>query len=92
MARKMTCDEIRTLALDQKDKRNLTWPELGKSIGRSPVYAALLVYGYGQATTEEAAQLSQALELPDEAKTELQKASAPHARRPERHMNQRLGM
>jgi cyanate lyase len=76
MAHKMTRDEIRTLALERKDQRNLTWPQLGKLIGRSPVYAALLVYGYGQATTEEADQLAQALELPDEAKTELKKA--PH--------------
>jgi len=40
------------------------------------VYAALLVYGYGQATAEEAERLTQSLELPEEAQAVLGKA--PH--------------
>ena len=50
----LTREEIRTLALEAKDRLHLTWPQVGKAIGRSPVYAAMLVYGYGQATPEEA--------------------------------------
>jgi cyanate lyase len=69
----MTRDEIRTLALEAKDRLGLTWPEIAKAIDRSPVYAAMLVYGYGQATEEEAAGLVRVLALPSEAQTELMK-------------------
>src|SRR5262249_33713362 len=48
----------------------------GEAIGRNPVYAAMLVYGYGQATAEEAAGLAKALALPPEAQKVMQKA--PH--------------
>jgi cyanate lyase len=72
----LTRDEIRTLGLDSKDRLGMTWPQLGEAIGRSPVYAAFLVYGYGQATADEAQGLVKALSLPDEAKTVLMKA--PH--------------
>lgn len=72
----LTRDEIRTLGLESKDRLGLTWPQLGEAIGRSPVYAAFLVYGYGQATTEEAQSLAKALTLPDEARSVLMKA--PH--------------
>ena len=72
----LTREEVRKLALDAKDRLGLTWPQLGKVIGRDPVYASLLVYGYGQATAEEAASLAKALELPAEAQAVLKKA--PH--------------
>jgi cyanate lyase len=72
----VTRDELRTLALDGKQRLGLTWPEVGKAIGRSPVYAALLVYGYGQATAEEAEGLIKALHLPAESKEAL--VQAPH--------------
>ena len=57
----LTRDDVRTMALESKDRKRLTWPQVGEAIGRSPVYAALLVYGYGQATAEEAKGLAQAL-------------------------------
>ncbi len=72
----LTREEIRTVALENKDRLGVTWPQLGEAIGRSPVYAAMLVYGYGQATAEEADGLTKALSLPDEAKSALMKA--PH--------------
>ena len=72
----LTRDEIRDLALENKDKKGLTWPQIGEAIGRSPVYAATLVYGYGQATAEEADGLVKALALPEEAQAVLMKA--PH--------------
>jgi cyanate lyase len=71
-----TRDDIRSLALQAKDRLGLTWPQLGAAIGRDPVYAALLVYGYGQATPEEADGLLRSLVLPEEARTVLMKA--PH--------------
>jgi cyanate lyase len=49
---------------------------LGEALGRSPVYAPMLVYGYGQATKEEADALARTLALPEEAKSILDQA--PH--------------
>ena len=72
----LTREDVRRLGLEGKDRLGLTWPQLGEAIGRSPVYAALLVYGYGQATAEEANGLTKALALPAEAKGVLMKA--PH--------------
>jgi cyanate lyase len=72
----LTRDEIRSLALQAKDRLGLTWPKLGEAIGRAPVYSAMLVYGYGQATLEEADGLVRILELPKEAVPILMKA--PH--------------
>lgn len=72
----LTRDEIRELGLDRKTQLGLTWPQLGEAIGRSPVYAAFLVYGYGQATAEEADGLTAVLSLPADARMVLMKA--PH--------------
>lgn len=72
----MTREQVRELALEGKDRLGLTWPQVGAAIGRSPVYAALLTYGYGQASAEEAAGLAKILGLPPEAETMLTKA--PH--------------
>ena len=72
----LTREEIRTIGLESKDRLGMTWPQLGEAIGRGPVYAAFLVYGYGQATADEAEGLVKALSLPEDAKTVLMKA--PH--------------
>jgi cyanate lyase len=64
----LTREEVREQALAAKDRLGLTWPRLGEALGRSPVYAAMLAYGYGQATAEEADALVRTLELPAEAK------------------------
>lgn len=72
----LTREEVVKLALESKDRLGLKWPQVGAAISRNPVYAAMLVYGYGQATTEEAQGLVKVLALPDDAKAVLQKA--PH--------------
>lgn len=72
----LTRDEVRDAALEAKGRLGLTWDQVGKAVGRSPVYAAMLVYGYGQATAAEAEGLAKALGLPAEALPVLQKA--PH--------------
>ena len=72
----LTREEVRELALQSKERLGLTWPQVGEAIGRSPVYAAMLAYGYGQATAEEAQGLARALALPPEAEAALKKA--PH--------------
>jgi cyanate lyase len=68
-------EEVRRLALEAKRRLGLTWPQLSEAVGRSPIYAAMLVYGYGQATQEEADALARTLALPDEAKTVLGQAT-----------------
>src|SRR5436853_3925176 len=72
----LTRDDVRAAALQSKDRLGLTWPQVGEAIGRSPVYAAMLVDGYGQATAEEANGLTKVLSLPQEAGSVLTKA--PH--------------
>src|SRR5690349_23016872 len=72
----LTREDVRRLALEGKDRLGLTWPQVGEAIGRSPVYAAMLAYGYGQATAEEAAGLVRVLGLPADAEGALMKA--PH--------------
>ena len=72
----LTREDVRQRALESKDKLGLTWPKIGAAIGRNPVYAAMLVYGYGQATDDEAEGLVRVLALPAEAKGALTKA--PH--------------
>ncbi|MUM64915.1 cyanase [Acidianus infernus] len=60
--------KAREFMLERKREKKLSWEEIGKAIGRSPVYAAMLLYGYGQATEEEAEKLVKLLELPLEYK------------------------
>ncbi|MFO1095084.1 MAG: cyanase [Planctomycetaceae bacterium] len=66
-----TRDDVREIALECKQQLGLTWPQVGEAIGRGPVYAAMLVYGYGQATEEEAEGLINVLSLAPLAKTTL---------------------
>jgi cyanate lyase len=72
----LTREAIRTLALESKAKLGLTWGLVGEAISRSPVYAAMLVYGYGQASAEEAEGLVKTLSLSGEAGPVLMRA--PH--------------
>lgn len=63
----MTRDQVRELALQAKHAQRVSWAQLAEQIGRSPVYAAMLVYGYGQTDDAEAAALVRALSLPETA-------------------------
>lgn len=67
-------EELRSLALYMKDMKGLTWESLANAVGRSPLYTAMLLYGYGQATEQEADVLVKILELPEESKNILKKA------------------
>ena len=64
-------EDVRDWILDRKSARGLTWADIGRALGRSPVYAALLAYGYGQADEREAENLIRLLELPPEASKAL---------------------
>jgi cyanate lyase len=67
-------EHIRDMALQAKETKGLSWPQVGQLIGRSPVYTAMLVYGYGQANEEEAAGLAAALGLTADARDVLMQA------------------
>ena len=73
---KLNREIVRDMMLQAKDSKTLSWPQLAEMIGRSPVYTAMLLYGYGQATAEEADILLAALALPPELKPLLLKV--PH--------------
>ncbi len=60
--------KAREIMLERKREKKLTWEEIGRAMGRSPVYVSMLLYGYGQATEEEATKLVKLLELSPEFK------------------------
>lgn len=60
--------------LEKKLEKGLTWEEIGRVLGRNPVYAAMLVYGYAQASKDEADRLSQIFELSEKDKKILMTA------------------
>src|SRR5947209_14321856 len=72
----MSREEVRGLAREGKARLGLTWQQVGEAVGRSPVYAAMLVYDYGQADGREAEGLVKTLALPEGAKAALM--TAPH--------------
>ena len=72
----LTRQQVMELSLSAKDSKALTWLQLGELIGKSPVYTAMLIYGYGQASESEAEKLAGALALSEEAKSLLVKV--PH--------------
>lgn len=69
-------DDLREAILEAKEEKGLTWEQIASAINRSPVYAAMLCYGYGAATAEEASALINLLGLPAEARGDLM--AAPH--------------
>lgn len=69
--KKLDKQMVRDMLLQAKEGKSLSWPQLAEKIGRSPVYTAMLVYGYGQTTEEEANVLLEVLDLPLELKTTL---------------------
>ncbi len=73
---KLTKETVRDMLLQAKDSKVMSWPQLAERIGRGSVYTAMLVYGYGQATEDEADALLKVLDLPVEMKAVLMKV--PH--------------
>jgi cyanate lyase len=66
------CPIIRTL-IAAKEKRGLSFQEIAKAIGRSPVWTAALLYRQAVASKEEADKLKELLDLDDECYDALQK-------------------
>lgn len=67
---------LRQRILEAKRAKGLTWEQIAQALGRSPVYAGMLCYGYGAATEAEAARLAEILGLNAEDQMALQ--AAPH--------------
>lgn len=65
---------LRQAILERKDTKGLSWDQVAAAIDKSPVYTAMLCYGYGQATPEEAAALGKALELSADEQKALMEA------------------
>ena len=62
----MEISEYTEVLLDAKEEKGLTFEALGKTIGRSEVWVAALLYGQMQATAEEAAKVVSALGLEED--------------------------
>ncbi len=56
-------EELRQSMLEAKFKKGLSWQDISKFLNKSPVYSAMLVYGYGQCDNLEAKLLGELFEL-----------------------------
>ena len=68
----MNRNEVTELIILQKLKKQLTWPELAKSIGVSKEWTTAALLGQMTLNQEQAAMIGDKLELPDEAILQLQ--------------------
>lgn len=66
-------DEIVEELLKAKEMKGLTFEEIAKELGRSPVWVAALLYRQATASQEEAEKLKKLLDLDDEVAKELTK-------------------
>jgi cyanate lyase len=73
---KFTKEYLRELILDAKERKGMTWEQVGQKLGRNAVGAATICYGYGACEEEEADNIIALFDLPLEAKIGLMKA--PH--------------
>ena len=62
----MEISEYTEVLLDAKDEKGLTFESLGKTMGRSEMWVAALLYGQMQATAEEAGKVVDALGLEED--------------------------
>ncbi len=69
----MELPKVTEVLLEAKEKKNLTFEELGKLIGRNEVWVAALFYRQASASEEEAKKLVSELELGKEIAKELTK-------------------
>ena len=68
----MTRDEVTQLILNNKRRKQLTWAQLGESIGLSKEWTTAALMGQMALTFEQAGTIGGALELPVEAIEMLQ--------------------
>ena len=68
----MTRNDVTELIITQKLSKNLTWPELAKSIGMSKEWTTAALLGQMTLTAQQAAKIGAMLDLPAEAIIQLQ--------------------
>lgn len=68
----MTRNDVTELIITQKLNKNLTWPELAKSIGMSKEWTTAALLGQMTLTAQQAATVGVLLDLPAEAIIQLQ--------------------
>ena len=68
----MTRNEVTELIINQKLKKQLSWPDLAAAIGLSKEWTTAALLGQMTLNAEQAAKIGSMLDLPDEAITQLQ--------------------
>lgn len=79
----MTRDEVTELIVLQKQRKNVSWPQLADAIGQSKEWATAALLGQMTLNEQQAKVVGNILELPDDAVMQLQvvpyKGSLPSA-------------
>lgn len=79
----MTRDEVTELIVLQKQRKNVSWPQLADAIGQSKEWATAALLGQMTLNEQQAKVVGSILELPDDAVMQLQvvpyKGSLPSA-------------
>ncbi|NVK37567.1 MAG: cyanase [Gammaproteobacteria bacterium] len=79
----MTRDEVTELIVLQKQKKQLTWPQLADALGQSKEWSTAALLGQMTLTEQQAKVVGNMLDLPEEAIMQLQvvpyKGSLPSA-------------
>jgi cyanate lyase len=68
----MTRDEVTELIVLQKQRKELTWPELADAIGQSKEWATAALLGQMTLTKQQAGTVGEMLALPEDAVLQLQ--------------------
>ncbi|WP_353349410.1 cyanase [Oceaniserpentilla sp. 4NH20-0058] len=68
----MTRDEVTELIVLQKQKKQLTWPQLADAIGHSKEWSTAALLGQMTLTEQQAKTVGEMLDLPEEAVAQLQ--------------------
>lgn len=68
----MTRDEVTELIVLQKQRKELTWPQLADAIGQSKEWATAALLGQMTLSSTQAKVVGEMLDLPDDAVMQLQ--------------------
>lgn len=68
----MTRNEVTELIITQKLMKNITWPQLAETVGKSKEWTTAALLGQMTLTAEQADKVGVMLDLPDEAIAQLQ--------------------
>jgi cyanate lyase len=68
----MNRNDVTELIVLQKQRKNITWPELAKAVGQSKEWTTAALLGQMTLNPKQAATVGQLLELPEDAVMQLQ--------------------